>query len=71
MSKTKRIITEEKIIRVETNDGRVADFSDNGDQYSGGRHASFQYISDSRENDLDPQVYIGTVVTDLELVDNY
>lgn len=71
MSKTKRIITEEKIIRVETNDGRVMDFPDEGDQYSGGRYASFQYIRDAQELDLEPEVYLGSVVTDISLVDNY
>lgn len=66
----RRIIITEKIIRVETNDGRTEDFPDEGDQYSGGRYNAYQYIREAREQELEPEVYMGSIVTDMELVDN-
>lgn len=67
---SKRIITEDKIIRVETNDGRTEDFPFEGDRYSGGKYNANQYIQDALDQELEPEIYIGTVVTDIERVDS-
>lgn len=66
----RRIITDEKIIRVETNDGRTEDFPFSGDRYSGGRREANEYIQEAIEQELEPETYVGTITTDVSRVDS-